>query len=94
MDRVLKTAPGALPPESAWFHGKQRSGETEFMTGNGGNPLYEGKSPGAIAAKRLENQKRLGIVPPSAKLGMRNKFNPAGYEKNWEPIHLSSRGSQ
>ena len=57
-------------------------------------PLYEGKSPGSIAAKRLENQKRLGIVPPSAELGMRNKFNPAGYEKNWEPIHLSSRGSQ
>ena len=26
-------------------------------------PLYEGKSPGSIAAKRLENQKRLGIVP-------------------------------
>ena len=44
-------------------------------------PLYEGKSPGSIAAKRLENQKRLGIVPPSAKLGMHNKFNPAGYEK-------------
>ncbi|MEE0763358.1 MULTISPECIES: hypothetical protein [unclassified Akkermansia] len=39
MDRVLKTAPGALPPESAWFHGKQRSGETEFMTGNGGNTM-------------------------------------------------------
>ncbi|WP_418173142.1 sulfatase-like hydrolase/transferase [Akkermansia sp.] len=45
-------------------------------------PLYEGKSPGSIAAKRLESQKRLGIVPPSAELGMRNKFNPAGYEKN------------
>ena len=51
-------------------------GEIEKML-----PLYEGKSPGSIAAKRLENQKRLGIVPPSAKLGMHNKFNPAGYEK-------------
>ena len=51
-------------------------GEIEKML-----PLYEGKSPGSIAAKRLENQKRLGIVPTSAKLGMHNKFNPAGYEK-------------
>ena len=51
-------------------------GEIEKML-----PLYEGKSPGSIAAKRLENQKRLGIVPPSAKLGMHNKIKPAGYEK-------------
>lgn len=44
-------------------------------------PLYEGKSPAFIAAKRLERQKQLGIVPPGAKLGMASKFNPAGYEQ-------------
>lgn len=45
-------------------------------------PVYDGKSPGTIAAKRLENQKRMGIVPPSAKLGMGKKFNQRGYEKS------------
>lgn len=44
-------------------------------------PSYRGKSPHAIASKRLEKQKQLGIVPPSAKLGMAGKFNPSGYEK-------------
>lgn len=44
-------------------------------------PAYRGKSPHAIAAKRLEKQKQTGIVPPSAKLGMAGKFNPAGYDK-------------
>lgn len=42
---------------------------------------YAGQSPHAIAAKRLEKQKKLGIVPPSAQLGMGAKFHPAGYEK-------------
>ena len=44
-------------------------------------PFYNGKSPHAIASKRLEKQKLLGIVPPAAKLGMAGKFNPEGYEK-------------
>ena len=44
-------------------------------------PFYNGKSPHAIASKRLEKQKLLGIVPPTAKLGMAGKFNPEGYEK-------------
>lgn len=45
-------------------------------------PMYEGKSPASIAAKRLEKQKRLGIVPSSATLGMIRKFSPAGYERS------------
>lgn len=44
-------------------------------------PFYNDKSPHAIASKRLEKQKLLGIVPPAAKLGMAGKFNPEGYEK-------------
>lgn len=44
-------------------------------------PAYTGKTPHAIAVKRLEKQKKLGIVPPAANLGMASKFRPAGYEK-------------
>lgn len=45
-------------------------------------PMYQGKSPASIAAKRLEKQKLLGIVPPSAKLGMAKKFHPSGYKQS------------
>lgn len=44
-------------------------------------PIYEGKSPRVIASARLARQKKLGIVPPSAKLGMGPKFNDAGYAR-------------
>ncbi len=43
-------------------------------------PTYTGKAPVEIAEARLKKQKKLGIVPSSAKLGMANKFNLAGYK--------------
>ncbi len=43
-------------------------------------PKYAGKSPAEIAEARLKKQKKLGLVPASAKLGMAGKFNPAGYK--------------
>lgn len=42
---------------------------------------YRGRSPQELARKRLQQQKKLGIVPPSAQLGMASRFNQAGYEK-------------
>lgn len=44
-------------------------------------PLYESKSPGAIATERLSRQKALGIVPPTATLSMSAQFNAEGYAK-------------
>lgn len=44
-------------------------------------PAYKGRAPLEIARKRLQRQKQLGIIPPSAQLGMAARLNEAAHQK-------------